>query len=473
MNLALPERPVVDTTFAAVDQHDSGERVRARIDRRPGAVAEASRDFGRLISGRAEGVLALTSADDIVAALRYANSNGLTVTPCGTRSSCGGQSLPNGGLALDLKTMNAVGRVDLENATIECEAGATLRSISEATLPHGLLPKILSFNLDITIGGVLSAGGFGANCHRVGPMVANVEALDVVTGAGELVHCSRNKHPDLFNAVLGGLGRCGVMARATLALRPIKPKVRLWTLLYHCHEAWIRDQEYLARSGQCDYMQGFLWAGPQLLRASPTGFNPEPRWLFGLSIGCEYQGEPPGEDRVLANLAPSGRLALDDAETAQFVDLYRDRFVQMRRSRAWERRHPWIDCIMSPQMVREMFPRILKKLPRAAGDGARLAWFPTKNLPAAFSVPPGDLAVTFAVLPVSIDESIYEETLAALDEVRRMLWEHGGKAYLVGWFGPMDDAAWQRHYGEYYQAWVAAKQKFDPRGVLQSMAFVR
>lgn len=441
------------------------------VDRNPKAIAEASRDFGRLISGRAEGVISIRSPDELVRTIRHANSAGLSLTPCATRSSCGGQSLPNGGLALDLTRMTALGPVDLQNATIECESGATLRSICEATLPHGLLPNILSFNLDITIGGVLSAGGFGANCHRFGPMVANVKTLDVVTGEGHRVHCSREQEAALYDAVLGGLGRCAVIARATLPLRRIKPKVRIWSLLYHRHEDWLDDQQSLARSSHCDYMQGFFWAGPQLLRSTPTGFHPKAQWFFGLSIGSEYDGEAPDDDWILAGLKPSGLLAVDDADTAQFIELYRDRFVQMRRTHAWERRHPWIDCLLSPELVRKILPQVLEKLPRAAGDGHRLAWFPTKNLPGLFSVPPGDWAVAFAVLPTSIEESLYEETVAALDQVRRMLWDLGGKAYLVGWFGPMDDAAWRRHYGDRYQAWIAAKEKYDPRRVLHSMAF--
>lgn len=146
------------------------------IDRSRQSIAEASRDFGRLISGRADGIVAVSTPDELVETLRHANAAGLRVTPCGTHSSCGGQSLPHGGLSLDMKGMNAIGPVDVENATIECDAGATLRAVSEVTLAHGMLPNILAFNLDITVGGVLSAGGFGANCHRFGPMVANVTA---------------------------------------------------------------------------------------------------------------------------------------------------------------------------------------------------------------------------------------------------------------------------------------------------------
>ena len=441
------------------------------IDRSPAAVAEASRDFGRLISGRAEGVITVRTPEELVEVIRRANVEGTTLTPAGTRSSCGGQSLPNGGLALDMRQLSAVGPVDLKNETIECDAGATLRAISDATIAHGLLPNILSFNLDITLGGVLSAAGFGANCHRFGPMIANVESLDVVTGAGDRVRCSREQEPDLFHAVLGGLGRCGVIARATLRLRRAKRKVRIWSLLYHRHEQWLADQQLLAGSDRCDYMQGFFWAGPNLLRSTASGFEPEPQWFHGLSIGTEYDEEPPADDWLLGRLKPSGVLAVDDADTAQYIDLYRDRFVQMRRTDAWRRRHPWIDCLLAPDVLREILPEVLRKLPRSAGDGHRLAWFPTANLPRLFSTPPGEWAVAFAVLPTSIDESVYEETLAALDEVRRLLWRHGGKAYLVGWFGPMDDAGWRRHYGDRYDAWMAAKKTYDPRGVLHSMAF--
>jgi cytokinin dehydrogenase len=442
-----------------------------KIDRSPQAVAEASRDFGHLITGRAEGVVTVTSPAELLATVQHANDAGLTLTPCGARASCGGQSLPNGGLSLDLTHMTTVGEVNLRDLTITCDAGASLRSVSTATLAHGLLPNILSFNLDLTIGGVLSAGGFGANCHRFGPVIANVKSLEVVTGAGQHVHCSPQQESALFDAVLGGIGRCGVIARATLALRPIKKRVRIWTLLYHRHQDWLADQEAIARSQRFDYMQGFFWAGPQLLRSHATGFTPQGQWFHGLSIGTEYDDTAPTEGAMLAGLKPAGVLAIDDADTAQYIDLYRDRFVQMRRTQAWQRRHPWVDCILSPGILRDILPQILEKLPRAAGDGHRLAWFPTHQLPGLFSVPSGDWAVAFAVLPTSIEDSVYEETLAALDELRRMLWKNGGKAYLIGWFGPMDEAGWRRHYGARYDTWLAAKAKYDPRRVLHSMAF--
>lgn len=441
------------------------------IDRRPESLSAASRDFGHLVSGRAEGITSPRDVEELVAIVRHANEHGIGLTPCGVRGSCGGQSLPNGGWSLDLTRMSDVGDVDVQRRTIACGPGATLRSVAEATLRHGFLPNILSFNLDLTVGGVLSAAGFGANCHRFGPVISNVPSLEVVTGGGLRLQCSRDRDPELFHAVLGGQGRCGVISRATLALRAIQPKVRLWSLVFHDQTAWLDAQQALIRNERCDHLQAFLWAGPQLLRATSNGFAPKQQWSYGLSVGSEYTNSPPADEHVVGGLNAAAVLARDDAEAAQFIDLYRDRFEQMRRTRAWERRHPWIDCLLTPDMLREALPKVLEMLPRGAGDGHRLAWIPTANLPKLFSVPAGEWAVILAVLPTSIDDSVYEETVASLDEVRRYLWGIGGKAYLANWFGPMDEAGWRRHFGARFDAWMAAKNKYDPRGVLRSVAF--
>jgi len=48
----------------------------------------------------------------------------------------------------------------------------------------------------------------------------------LVTGKGEFVTCSTQKNLELFNAVLGGLGQFGVIARARIALEAAPKRVR-------------------------------------------------------------------------------------------------------------------------------------------------------------------------------------------------------------------------------------------------------
>lgn len=51
----------------------------------------------------------------------------------------------------------------------------------------------------------------------------------VITGKGDFVTCSEKNAPDLFYAVLGGLGQFGIITRARIALEPTPTRV-YWTV---------------------------------------------------------------------------------------------------------------------------------------------------------------------------------------------------------------------------------------------------
>jgi len=60
----------------------------------------------------------------------------------------------------------------------------------------------------------------------------NVLELQVVTGSGSLETCSREQNRDLFEAVLAGLGQCGIIVRATVRLVPSAQNARVFLLFY-------------------------------------------------------------------------------------------------------------------------------------------------------------------------------------------------------------------------------------------------
>ncbi len=71
----------------------------------------------------------------------------------------------------------------------------------------------------------LSNTGVGGQTFRYGPQINNVPQLEVVTGKGEIVTCSAGKQPELFFAVLGGLGQFGIINKARIFLAPAPQKV--------------------------------------------------------------------------------------------------------------------------------------------------------------------------------------------------------------------------------------------------------
>jgi cytokinin dehydrogenase len=93
-----------------------------------------------------------------------------------------------------------------------------------------------------------------------------------------MVTCSKEKHADLFDAVLGGLGQFGVITRARIPLVPAPARARWVRLLYTDAAALTKDQERLiigvgALSGLMDYVEGsVLFADQGLLGSWRSSF---------------------------------------------------------------------------------------------------------------------------------------------------------------------------------------------------------
>jgi FAD/FMN-containing dehydrogenase len=74
----------------------------------------------------------------------------------------------------------------------------------------------------VTIGGAVAADIHGKNHHRMGSFGEHVVSLELLLPSGELIACSRERHPDVFEATLGGMGLTGVLTSARFSLRRIQ-----------------------------------------------------------------------------------------------------------------------------------------------------------------------------------------------------------------------------------------------------------
>jgi cytokinin dehydrogenase len=436
---------------------------------------EASADFGHLARGDVWGVAAPRDAGELEKLVRFAAARGLPLTPRGRGYSQAGQSLAAGGVTLDCTRLDRLEPVEAARRLIRCEAGARWREVVAATLPHGLLPAVLPLNLDMSVGGLLSAGGIGANSHAFGPAIAHVVELDVVTATHGLVRCDRGTEPELFAAVLGGLGRCGVMLRATLALRPVRPRVRTFHLLYTSLDDWLADQRTLVRQQRADYLEGFCWAGAKGSRLEDGRRRPFTHWLYGLQIGIEHDDVTPepaaATAAALAGLRHLQVIHVEDESLLSHVERYQPRFDGMRRSGAWAQRHPWLECLVPGDRVAQVLPAVLDRMPPSLGDGHRAVWVARDDLPAGLALPEARDAVCLAFLPPGVPPGESDEVVAALADADALLRAAGGKRYLSGWLGAMDEESWREHHGPRYAAWVSAKQRFDPESIFRSALF--
>lgn len=159
---------------------------------------------------------------DLVAAVRLAAAEGMKIGVRSGGHSWAGNHVRDGGILLDVSRLDALS-VDVKAMTAVagpgCRGNEMLATLAEQDLffPAGHCEGV-------ALGGYLLQGGFGWNGRVHGPACMSVEAIDVVTAAGELVRADANDHSDLLWAARGaGPGFFGAVARFHLRLQP-RPK---------------------------------------------------------------------------------------------------------------------------------------------------------------------------------------------------------------------------------------------------------
>ena len=304
----------------------------------------------------------------------------------------------------------------------------------------------------------------------LGPAVSNTLAVDVVTGRGDLVRCGPTTERPTFDAVLGGVGRYGVITRVELALRAVPPCVRTFYLLYDDLETMLDDQRSLAESRRADHLEGFCAATVQGLKKGPSGRRmPFALWSYGLHFSIEHDaGRAPGPDEALAGLRPTKLMHVEDDTSSIFASRYDVRFEAMRATGAWAQAHPWIECVLPVSAAREVIPRVLEVVPLFLGDGHRLTWIADTDRPTSLSFPERGPFLSFAILPMGLAPALRDPALRALKAVHDLLLSAGGKRYLSGWLFRVDDTDPQAEHNVHVALDARAKAALDENHVFNS-----
>ena len=287
---------------------------------------ERTTNFGHVFTARPGAVLEPAHAEDVAGAIRFARNEGIPVSVRGAAHSQSQIAISNGGLLIDMRSMGRIGPVARGASSVEVEGGAVWRDVVRATLQSGLAPPVLTNNLSVTVGGTLSTAGVGVASHRYGTQGDQVEELTVVLGTGEIRTCGPERDPDLFWAVIAGLGQVGVIASARLKLRSVRPMTRTYYLLYDDVHRFMEDTKTAMDSERWDHLES--WASP-----SPQGTKPVSgrrqvfaRWFFPFHPTVEFdEGSPPDDRALLDGLHPYDHLYTDDLPTLDFFERLEDK----------------------------------------------------------------------------------------------------------------------------------------------------
>src|SRR3954466_9480616 len=176
--------------------------------------------FNLLIDRRPAVIARCVDADDVAAALAFAQSNALEIAVRGGGHNPAGHCAVDDGLVIDLSRMRNV-EVDPERRIARSEGGATWLDFDAATQQHGLVtPGGVVGSTGVT--GLALGGGIGHLTAQFGLTCDNLIGAELVTPAGERVTATAEENPELLWGLRGAGGNFGVVTRAEFRLHPVE-----------------------------------------------------------------------------------------------------------------------------------------------------------------------------------------------------------------------------------------------------------
>ena len=298
---------------------------------RPGdeGYDEARRIHNGLVDRRPAVIVRCATADDVIAAVRFARERGLEVAVRAGGHGVAGRATTEGGVMIDLSPMKRV-VVDAGARTATVEPGVTWSELDVATQRHGLA----------TTGGVVSTtgvagltlgGGWGWLAGAHGLAVDSLLAARVVTADGRLVTASADEHPDLFWGLRGGGGSLGVVVSFRFRLHPVGSMV-VGGLVAHPLE---RARELLR------FHRELTASAPDELTVSAGLLSAPDGTKLAAMVGCHCGGVDEGERAlqpvrefgapVMSSIGPIEYTAMNALLDASFpkgaLNYWKSRFV--------------------------------------------------------------------------------------------------------------------------------------------------
>lgn len=184
------------------------------------------------------------STDEVSRIVGVSARYGLAVVPFGAGTSLEGHvQATRGGISIDMRGMNRVLRVSVEDMDATVEAGVSRMQLVKA-LDNTGLTFFIDPGADATLGGMASTRASGTTAVRYGTMRENVLGLTVVLADGRVIHTGTRARKssagyDLTRLFVGAEGTLGVITEVTLRLHGLPEAMGVATCAFPTIEAAI------------------------------------------------------------------------------------------------------------------------------------------------------------------------------------------------------------------------------------------
>jgi hypothetical protein len=161
------------------------------------------------------------TADEVAEALTWAGGTDLPVSVRSGGHGLHGRSSNDGGIVIDLSTLDGIEVLERDTGLVRLHAGARWGQVADRLARDGLVISSGDHG-NVGVGGLATAGGIGWLTRTYGLTVDHVRAATVVLPDGRVVRADADHEPDLLWAVRGAGDSVGIVTDLDIGAMPLQ-----------------------------------------------------------------------------------------------------------------------------------------------------------------------------------------------------------------------------------------------------------
>jgi FAD/FMN-containing dehydrogenase len=164
---------------------------------------------------------------------------------------------------IDLSDLDQILEIDPVGRTCTVEPAVTFDEVVRATLRHGLVPIVVPEHKTISLGGSVAGCSIESMSFKYGGFHDTCLEYEIITAKGDVMHCSPQENPLVFQMIHGSFGTLGVLSKLRFKLVPAAPYVHVKYETYPTLEAFQAAIFRHYQAQDVDYMDGQIFGPTQ------------------------------------------------------------------------------------------------------------------------------------------------------------------------------------------------------------------
>lgn len=171
------------------------------------------------------------------------------------------QKLPK----INISELTGILEINVQNKTCIAESGVTFINLVKATLPLGFVPYVVPELKNITVGGAVSGCSIESMSYKYGGFHDSCLEYEIITGDGQIISCSREKNPDIFEMIHGSYGTLGLLTKIKFKLYPAKPFVKTTYVKFSAFDEFWKFFTERCRVGDYEFVDAIIHGPDKLI----------------------------------------------------------------------------------------------------------------------------------------------------------------------------------------------------------------